>query len=121
MLPQTLKNIPRRVTKAFGYSWDGLKGAFIKEESFRLETIGLVLLALAMAVVPWPGWKKAALFAVYFLIPLTELVNSAVEDLCDLVSPDFHPLVKTAKDKGSAAVLLAIIVNGLVLAALIMI
>lgn len=120
MLMRTIKNIPGRVLRAFGYSRDGLKGAFVKEESFRLEVMGLLILVVTLLLVPWPGWKKAALLAVYFLIPLTELVNSALEDLCDLVSPDFHPLVKAAKDKGSAAVLMALIFTLLTLAALLM-
>ena len=118
---KTIKNIPRRVVKAFGYSFDGLKSAFIKEESIRLEAMGLVLLVLVLIFVPWPLWKKVSLTAIYLLIPLAELLNSALEDLCDLVSPDFNPLIKSAKDKGSAAVLAAIIINVLALAGLIMI
>jgi len=117
----TIKNIPRRVVKAFGYSFDGLRSAFVKEESIRLETMALALLVLILLFVPWPMWKKAALTATFLLIPLSELLNSALEDLCDLVSPDFHPLIKSAKDKGSAAVLLAIIVNVLALTALLLI
>jgi Diacylglycerol kinase len=120
MLMQTIKNIPGRVVRAFGYSWDGLKGAFIKEESFRLELMGLLILLAILLVAPWPAWKKAALLAAYCLIPLTELVNSALEDICDLVSPEIHPLVKAAKDKGSAAVLLALIFSGLALVALLL-
>lgn len=121
MLLRTIKNIPQRVIRAFGYSWDGLKSAFVKEESFRLEMLALLLLILVLALVPWPLWKKAALTAIFLLIPLTELLNSALEDLCDLVSPEKNPLIKSAKDKGSAAVLLAIIANLLALAMLIII
>ena len=121
MMLQTIKNIPKRVVKAFGYSFDGLKNAFVKEESIRLETLALIVLIVVLAPLPWPGWKKAALVAVYLLIPLTELLNSAVEDLCDLVSPEFNPYVKSAKDKGSAAVLLAICVTVAALVALILI
>lgn len=120
LLMQTIKNIPGRVVRAFGYSRDGLKDAFIKEEAFRLEAMGLLILLVVLLAVPWPLWKKAALMAAYCLIPLTELLNSALEDLCDLVSPDFHPLVKAAKDKGSAAVLMALIFSGLTLAALLL-
>lgn len=116
----TIKNIPTRVVKAWGYSLDGLKSALTKEESFRLETAALIALIAILAPLPWPLWKKAALCATFLLIPLTELLNSAVEDLCDLVSPERHPLIKAAKDKGSAAVLLAIIINLLALAALVL-
>jgi diacylglycerol kinase (ATP) len=60
--------------------------------------------------VSWPIWKKGVLIAVYLLIPLIELINSALEDICDLVSPDYNEKIKWAKDKGSAAVLMAIII-----------
>jgi len=121
MLWQTIKNIPRRAVRAFGYSWDGLKSAAVKEEAFRLETMALVFLVVVLFLVPWPAWKKWALVAVYLLIPLTELLNSAIEDLSDLISKDFNPLIKSAKDKGSAAVLAAIFVSLAALIALILI
>jgi diacylglycerol kinase (ATP) len=47
------------------------------------------------------------------MVMALELLNIAVESLCNLVSPDFHPLVKTAKDAASAAVFLAISANAL--------
>jgi len=117
MFKNDLRNFPGRVVRALGFSGRGLKGAFL-EESFRLEVWGLVLLGAVLAACPWPMWKKAALASAYLLILLAELFNSALEDLCDLVSPDYHHLAGRAKDKGSAAVLLAMLVNVLVLLAL---
>jgi diacylglycerol kinase (ATP) len=90
-----------------------------KEESIRLEALALVILVITLAFVPWPLWKKVTLAAVYLIIPLTELINSAIEDVCDLVSSDYHPKVKAAKDKGSAAVLVAIVIGIVALVALI--
>jgi diacylglycerol kinase (ATP) len=119
-LLKTLKNIPTRARKAMGYSLAGIFSSFKKEESIRLETIGLALLVVVLIFVPWPLWKKAALVGVYLLIPLTEILNSAIEDICDLVSPGFNEKIKWAKDKGSAAVLIAIITTGIALVALIL-
>lgn len=116
---KTLKNIPRRARMAMYYSLCGIGSAFKKEEAIKLETIALAVLIIVLALVPWPLWKKLALLGVYLLIPLMELVNSALEDICDLVSPEFNEKIKTAKDKGSAAVLVAMIVNFLALAALV--
>lgn len=116
---KTIKNIPRRAASATQYSLAGLKSAYSKEEAIRLEAMGFALVLIAMLIVPWPFWKKAAMVAAYLLIPLCELVNSAIEDVCDLISRDYQENIKTAKDKGSAAVLLAIIINLAVLAALI--
>ncbi len=120
MLLRTLKNIPGRVVRASSYSWDGLKSAFLKEEAFRLEALAGLILLVTLAFVPWPLWKKLALAAVFCLIPLVELLNSAIEDLSDLITREHNPMVKNAKDKGSAAVLLALILNFLALAALIL-
>ena len=115
-----LKRAPARFKKSFVYSWDGLAAAFAKEESFRLETIAFVVLALILAASPWPWWKVLAMLACYLLIPLVELLNSAIEDICDMVCREHSPHVKAAKDKGSMAVLMAIIFNALVLAALLL-
>lgn len=101
------------------YSLSGLSLAFKKEESIRLETIALILLVAILALVPWPIWKKITLIAAFMLIPLTELLNSALEDLCDLVSPQYNEKIKSAKDKASAAVLIAIIIAIFTLFALI--
>ncbi|MDR0622066.1 MAG: diacylglycerol kinase [Deltaproteobacteria bacterium] len=116
---KTLRNIPKRAVSSMGYSLSGLRLAFGKEESVRLETLALAILIGILAAVQWPMWKKATLLAVFMIIPLTELINSAIEDLGDLVSPDYHPSIKAAKDKGSAAVLLAIVIGLVSLAALI--
>ena len=115
-----LKNLPKRIANAWRYSMDGLRAVFVKEESFRIECLAMVILAVVLLLSPWPAWKILALLGTYLLIPLAELLNSAVEDICDMVSPGHSPYVKAAKDKGSAAVLLAILVNALVLIALLL-
>ena len=50
---------------------------------------------------------------------LTELLNSAIEDICDIIHPKESKLVKAAKDKGSMAVLIALLANFFLLLALI--
>lgn len=115
-----LLKAPARFIKSFGYAWNGLKTTFVKEESFRLEVIALAALVIAMIFCPWPLWKKFALIGAYLLVPFAELINSAIEDVCDLVSPGPNDLVKTAKDKGAMAVLAAIVFAAVVLVALIL-
>ena len=110
----------RRAVKATFYSLAGFRAAFTKEEAFRLELTGLILLVLIMFVAPWPLWKKFVMTGSYLLILIIELLNSAIEDVCDLVSTEYSDLIKTAKDKGSMAVLLALIANMLVLVGLLL-
>ena len=110
----------RRAVKATFYSLAGFRAAFTKEEAFRLELTGLILLVLIMFVAPWPLWKKFVMTGSYLLILIVELLNSAIEDVCDLVSTEYSDLIKTAKDKGSMAVLLALFCNALLFIALLL-
>lgn len=117
---ELLKKAPARFRKSFGYCRDGLRAVLAKEESFRLECLGLAVLAAVLCISPWPWWKVVAMLAGYLLIPLAELFNSAIEDVCDLVTGEYAERVKNAKDKGALAVLTAIFVNALILVALLL-
>lgn len=117
---ELLRKAPARFRKSLSYCRDGLVAVFRKEESFRLETIAFVVLLAVLLPAPWPAWKKTAMLAGYLLIPLVELLNSAIEHVCDLVSREHSPLIKTAKDAGALAVLFAIAINALLLATLLL-
>ena len=101
----------RRLIKAFWYSLAGFQAAWKNEDSFRQEVI------LAIFVIPlglWLGitWtQKALLISVYLIIPLIELINTAIESLVDRMGPEHHPLSGRAKDLGSAAVFLSICIT----------
>ncbi|MDR1912427.1 MAG: diacylglycerol kinase [Helicobacteraceae bacterium] len=57
---------------------------------------------------------RVVLFISLFLPLFAELINSAIERVVDLITSDYHELAKAAKDAGSAIVLLALIVTGLI-------
>jgi len=101
-----------RVLRAFGYSLQGMVAALRGESAFRQE------MALAVVMLPaafWlgRGWVEVALLAgSVLLVLIVELLNSAVEAVVDRVSLDLHELSKMAKDYGSAAVLLVLLLCG---------
>ena len=103
-----------RLFKAFGASGRGFRGAFRDEAAFRQE------LALAAAVIPAgmllgrTGVERALLVAPMLLVLVVELVNSAVEATVDRIGLEHHELSGLAKDLGSAAVLLALILMAVV-------
>ena len=108
-----------RVIRATGYSAQGMHAAYQHERAFRQE------LWLAAAMLPlafWVGrtWIEIALLAgTVLLVLIVELLNSAMEATVDRISFDIHELSKRAKDYGSAAVLLSLILcSGVWLAAL---
>lgn len=106
-----------RLLFATRYSADGLRAAVRHESAFRQEALlALVLLPAAL----WLGtnWVERALLAGSVLLVLVvELLNSGLEAVVDRVSMDLHELSKRAKDYGSAAVLLALLLCGGVWAA----
>lgn len=117
-MKKLLMNTPGRIVCSFGYSWDGFKATFRKEESFRLESLAFVILVSSLALSRWPLWKCLTMIGSFLIIPLAEVLNSAIEDICDGITLEHKPFIKNAKDKGALAVLMAILVNAFVLAAL---
>ena len=103
-----------RIFAAFFYSADGMKAAVAGEAAFRQELFLYCLFLPAIYLLPVPFPVQCLLFSLNTLVLIVELLNSALESVVDLVSPDFHPLAKQAKDMGSAAVLLALVLTILV-------
>ena len=101
-----------RLVHACLNSWNGLRTAYAGESAIRQEIwAGLVLIPAAF----WLGrgpLEIALLVAAVLLVLIVELLNSAVETVVDRVSLEWHELSKRAKDIGSAAVLLALLLCG---------
>ncbi len=90
------------------YALEGLIHALKTESSFKLELLaGLILIPLIIFL-DFEIIEKAALFMTAILVLIIELVNSAIENVVDLVTHEIHPLAKSAKDLGSTAVMFAI-------------
>lgn len=103
-----------RIINAAGYSWLGFKAAFKNEAAFRQE-LALAAVLAPVALYFGPSYAdKAILLASLLFILLTEILNSALEAVVDRHGDEIHPLSGRAKDMGSAAVLLAFIIAGLV-------
>ncbi|KRE88524.1 diacylglycerol kinase [Frateuria sp. Soil773] len=100
---------PKQIWNAFKWSMKGLRAGWQHEASFRLEA------GLAVVVIPLGLWlgqgalEKLALVLPAFLVLSAELLNSAIEAVVDKVSPEFHELAGRAKDMGSAAVFVLLV------------
>ena len=103
-----------RIVNAAGYSWLGLKAAWQNEAAFRQEMMLCLLLVPAAVYLGETVADIAILIASLVFIILVELVNSAIEAVVDRFGDEIHPLSGRAKDMGSATVLLAFIIAGLV-------
>ncbi len=99
----------RRVVNAATYSWAGLGAALRHEHAFRQEAfLALLLIPLALYLGA-TGIGRALMIGAVLLVLVVELLNSALEATLDRVSIEHHPLIKRAKDMGSAAVAIALV------------
>ncbi len=96
------------------YSLAGLRAAFASEEAFRLEVLVLVVGApLALWLGDSPV-ERVLLIGSLLLLMIVELLNTAVEVLVNRIGPDYHELSGKAKDIGSAAVFLTMVMVAMV-------
>ncbi len=108
----------RRLVNATGYSCKGLRASWQHEAAFRQELLLTVVLVaasfwLAQSVLQW-----LALITPLLLLLIVELLNSAIEAVVDRIGDEHHELAGRAKDMGSAAVLLCLLLVALVWGAL---
>ncbi|HFZ1896927.1 TPA: diacylglycerol kinase [Serratia marcescens] len=98
-----------RIIKAVGYSYKGLSAAWQHEAAFRQELV-VTLLAIILAV--WldvGAIARILLIGSVALVMIVEILNSAIEAVVDRIGSEHHELSGRAKDMGSAAVSLAIV------------
>ena len=91
-------------------SWCGIVYAFEEESAFRHELVLLIALTPVALYLPVSPIETCVLIVSLIMVLVVELLNSSVEAAIDRISFDHHDLSKRAKDFGSAAVMLALIV-----------
>lgn len=102
-----------RLIKAFGYSMQGLRAA-MQQAPFKAELVAAAIMIPLGIALGETGVERALLLGSVLLVPIIELLNSAVEATIDRISLERHELSGRAKDLGSAAVLVGIINAGVI-------
>lgn len=101
---------------SFTYAFDGLKTAIKQEPNFQVHVVIAILVLITAALLKFSLYEwLLTLFTIAYVVIL-ELVNTSLEALVDIVSPDKHPKAKIAKDVAASAVLMAVILSLIVLA-----
>ncbi len=99
----------KRIWNASKFSLAGLKESFMHEAAFRQELALFTILLPIIIILPVPVIFKILLFSVNCLVLIVELLNSAIEAVVDMTSPDYHDLAKRAKDMARASVFIALL------------
>ncbi len=102
----------RRLANTVIWSWDGFRAAWATEKTLRQWTIAnLLSAALAFSLDLTPG-ERGLILALWLLFLAAELINTAIEEVVDHISPGHDPRATKAKDCGSACVALTAIAAG---------
>jgi len=103
----------KRLLNAMQWALAGLKKGFASEAAFRQEVLLAVLLIPLGLWLGENGTEKSLLAGSVLLVLIVEMLNSAIEAAVDRVGTEHHPLAGQAKDMGSAAVFLSLLLAGL--------
>nr|WP_256488025.1 diacylglycerol kinase [Deinococcus sp. HSC-46F16] len=94
----------RRWVRSASFAWAGVRHVYRTQANFRIEVwAGVLALGLGLGL----GVPLSPLLLACGLVLSAELLNTALEAVVDLASPEWHPLAKVAKDAAAGAVLVA--------------
>ncbi len=93
----------KRIISSINNSWNGLKAAYKNEQSVYIHLVCTVILVLLSFLLNISTTEWLIIIAIIGLTLVVELINTSIESTVDLVTKEFHPLAKVAKDTASAA------------------
>ena len=100
----------RKITKSFKHASDGLRYAVSYERNFQIElVIALFVLALIF-IFKVKNWEAIVLILMVMWVLITELTNTVVERVVDILKPRIHPYARLIKDIMAAVVLISVVV-----------
>ena len=104
----------RHIVDATRFSIKGIAATARTEAAFRQELLLAIVLIPTACFLPVATVNRILMITSLLLILVVELLNSALESIVDMVSPDYHELAGKAKDCGSAAVMFSLFIAGVV-------
>lgn len=96
------------------YALEGFIDITKNESSFKLQLILFFVMSIVAWLLPISFGYASILFLSLFIPIMSEVANSSIERVVDLVTSDYHILAKQAKDAGATLVLLSLILTGLI-------
>ena len=95
--------------RSFGYAFQGIFTCVRKERNMKIHCVAAVLVVIAGVILKISAIEWCICLALFGLVMALEHVNTAVEAVVDMVTEEYHPLAKVAKDTAAGAVLIAAI------------
>ncbi len=104
-------NIVGNLLRSFGYAASGVKYCFATQRNLRIHAAAAVAALIAGHWLGLSGAEMGVLALTIAGVLVAEMFNTAVEAMVDIISPDYHPLAKVAKDVAAGAVLVTALVS----------
>lgn len=101
-----MSNPLRERLPAFKHAFSGLYYVLRTQKNAWIHAIATILVAILAVSLRLPAFQIAVLIVIIGLVWAAEILNTSIEALIDLISPNHHPLAKIAKDTGAASVLI---------------
>ena len=100
-----------RVTESFVNAFHGLRDCVLHEKNFRIQYVIAILIVIAGIFFKLNATEWILILICFATVLSFEIINSAIEKLCDLVCSDFNLTIKKVKDMAASAVLLSAIIS----------
>lgn len=107
-------NKAKNLRESFSFAWRGFCHCFANERNFRIHLVlGVAVLFIALFL-DVSLTEFAILLLLVAIVITSEMFNTAIENMIDLVSPGYHPLAKVIKDVAAGAVFFVCVVAALI-------
>lgn len=106
------KFIMLRILRSFKYAGHGLKHCISKEKNYRLHCLAAVMAIISGMILKITAMEWVVIVVSIALVLAFEMINTAIEHLCNIVQPGISPLIKLIKDVSAGAVLLIAMMAG---------
>lgn len=100
-----------RVLKSFLFALRGLKDCLLHEKNFRIQFVMALFIVAAGFFFSLSSMEWIVILICFAVVLSFEIINSAIEKLCDLVCPTFNLTIKKVKDMSASAVLFSAIIS----------
>jgi diacylglycerol kinase len=96
-----------KLFKSFGYAFTGIKTTFTSETNFKIHLLAAIIATALGIILNITVMEWIIIIFCMALVIIIEMINTAIEKLCDVVHKDIHPVIKMVKDIAAGAVLVA--------------
>ncbi len=96
---------------SFGYAIQGLFSAFKQERNLKIHLIAIFFVLFVGVLLKLSSIEWIICVLLFGIVLISELINTAIESVVDLVSPEINPLAKQAKDIAASAVFVSAVIS----------